>query len=122
MSQNLNALKIAILEDGVIDAEEVTQISAVIWDDGTIDREEADFLFDLNDAKKEAVPEWTALFVKAISSHLLDDDTSPGEIDADEAKWLIGKIMGDGKVDKVEKALLTHLAARNALPEELSNL
>lgn len=122
MSQDLNALKISILEDGVIDAEEVTQISSVIWDDGTIDREEADFLFELNDAKKEAVPEWTALFVKAISAHLLDDDTSPGEIDADEAKWLIGKIMGDGQVDKVEKALLAHLAAHNALPEELSNL
>ena len=71
MSQNLNALKIAILEDGVIDAHEVKQISAVIWDDGKIDREEADFLFELNDSKKSAVPEWTALFVKAISAHLL---------------------------------------------------
>ena len=39
-----------------------------------------------------------------------------------EARWLIGKIMGDGQVDKVEKALLAHLAAHNALPEELSSL
>ncbi len=122
MSQNLNALKMAILADGVIDAHEVKQISAVIWDDGKIDREEADFLFELNDAKKEAVPEWTELFVKAISAHLLEDAASPGEIDADEAKWLTDKIMGDGKVDEVEKALLTNLAARGALPKELANL
>ncbi|MFT5586839.1 MAG: hypothetical protein ACI9VR_004441 [Cognaticolwellia sp.] len=122
MSQNLNALKIAILEDGKIDAEEVTQISAVIWDDGKIDRDEADFLFALNDGKKEAVPEWTTLFVKAISAHLLEDADSPGEIDADEAKWLTDKIMGDGKVDEVERALMTHLAGRGALPKKLADL
>ena len=122
MSQNLNALKIAILEDGKIDAHEVKQIAAVIWDDGKIDREEADFLFELNDAKKEAVPEWTDLFVKAISAHLLEDAKSPGEIDEDEAKWLTDRIMDDGKVDEVEKALMTHLAGRGALPDELANL
>lgn len=122
MSQNLSALKIAVLADGRIDADEVKQISAAIWDDGKIDREEANFLFELNDAKKEAVSEWTELFVKAISAHLLEDENSPGEIDADEAKWLTDKILGDGKVDEVEKALMAHLAERGALPAKLGHL
>ena len=43
---SLEQFKAAILEDGVIDADEVAKIKTRLYEDGIIDREEADFLFD----------------------------------------------------------------------------
>jgi uncharacterized membrane protein YebE (DUF533 family) len=110
----LNELKKSILADGVIDAGEVKQLEKALYADGKIDREEAEFLFDLNDAVsgKANCKEWKDLFVTAISSFLLEDETSPGEIDEDEAKWLLTKVQGDGNIDELEKALLQNLKSK----------
>jgi uncharacterized tellurite resistance protein B-like protein len=119
----LNELKKSILEDGIIDAAEVKQLREVLYADGKIDEEEAEFLFELNDAVsgKANDPTWEALFVEAITSFLLEDETSPGEIDDAEAKWLLEKIQGDGQLDKTERALLDNLKKKaKALPEILN--
>ena len=107
----LSELKKSILADGVIDEAEVQQLRAVLYADGKIDKEEADFLFELNNAVsgKENHSSWETLFVEAITGFLLEDEASPGEIDDDEAKWLLAKIQGDGQLDKTEKALLANL-------------
>ena len=111
---NLDELKKSILADGVIDKDEVVELRKVLFEDGQIDAEEAEFLFELNDAVsgKSNDASWQALFVEAISSYLLDDETSPGEIDDNEAKWLLAKIQGDGNLDATEKALLANLKAK----------
>ena len=91
----------------------------------SIDKEEAEFLFELNDAVsgKANHESWEALFVKAVTSFLLEDETSPGEIDADEAKWLLEKIQGDGKLDKIELSLLKNLKAKaKVIPQQLLDL
>ena len=108
MSAKLEQLKVSILADGVIDAEEVITIKNAVYEDGKIDREEADFMFELNDAVsgKENHYSWKDMFVKAITDHLLKDDTSYGSVDDEEADYLIGKIQGDGKIDEIEQALL----------------
>ncbi len=123
--KSLEQLKSEILEDGVIDAAEVKEIEEVIFDDGKIDKEEADFLFELNDAVsgKENDPSWSALFVRAISSFVLDDDESAGEVDDDEAKYLYEQISGDGQIDDTEMALLKHLNEKlGGLPSILGGL
>jgi hypothetical protein len=114
MTQPLNELKKEIVEDGVIDADEVAKLRERLFADGVIDREEAEFLFDLNDATsgKQHDPSWSVLFVEALTDHLLQDETSPGDIDDDEAEWLIGCIEGDGQLDDNEKALLESLKAK----------
>jgi uncharacterized tellurite resistance protein B-like protein len=122
---NLKELKKSILADGVIDEQEVKQLREVLYADGVIDKEEAEFLFELNDAVsgKENHASWATLFVDAITSFLLEDETSPGEVDEDEAKWLIDKIQGDGKLDKIESALLQNLKAKaKKMPQSLLNL
>ena len=108
MSEKLEQLKTSILADGVIDADEVRTINQAIYEDGKIDREEADFMFELNDAVsgKENHYSWKDLFVKAITDHVLKDDTSYGSVDDEEADYLIGKIQGNGKIDEIEQALL----------------
>lgn len=110
----LNELKKSILADGVIDEAEVAQIREVVYADGKIDIEEAEFLFDLNDAVsgKKNHQGWKQLFVEAISAYLLEDEETPGEVDEKEAQWLLAKIEGDSQLDEVEEALLQNLKAK----------
>lgn len=108
---DLKELKALILADGAIDAEEVTKISDIIFADGKIDQEEMDFLFDLNESAKTKCPEFTSLVVKAGTSFCLNDEKTPGVVDAAEASYLIKAIMSDGQVDDVERALLAGIKA-----------
>ncbi|GHT70502.1 hypothetical protein AGMMS50239_38970 [Bacteroidia bacterium] len=107
----LNELKDSILADGVIDENEVKQLRKVLYADGVIDKEEAEFLFELNDAVsgKTNHSSWETLFVTTITKFLLDDKVPQGEIDDEEALWLLNKILKDGQLDKTEKALLNNL-------------
>ena len=122
---NLEQLKKELLADGIIDSEEVKTIKAVIYEDGKIDKDEADFLFELNDAVsgKENAPEWKDLFVDAITAFVLEDEVSPNEIDEDEAEYLYNQIKGDGQVDDTERALLENIKAKaKSFPEKLASL
>ena len=123
--KTLEQLKQELLEDGIIDADEVKELQEVLYADGVIDREEADFLFELNDAVSGHAnhSSWNEFFVKAITSFLLEDEASPGEIDPDETEWLYGKIVGDGQVDGVERELLLHLKDKAlSFPKKLEGL
>ena len=113
--KSLEELKIDLLADGIIDAAEVKELEEFLYEDGVIEKEEADFLFELNNvvSGKENAPEWKPFFVKAISSFVLEDETSPGEIDDDEAKYLYDQIKGDGQIDDIEKALLENIKAKS---------
>ena len=113
--KTLDELGKELLADGIIDASELKELEKVLYADGVIDKEEADFLFELNNAVsgKENAPEWKAFFVKAITSFVLEDETSPGEIDDDEAKYLYDQIKGDGQIDDIEKALLENIKAKS---------
>ena len=122
---NLEQLKKDLLADGIIDAEEVKTIKEVIYEDGKIDKDEADFLFELNDAVsgKENAPEWKSLFIDAITSFMLEAEVSPNEIDDEEANYLYNQIKGDGQVDETERALLENLKAKSKnFPEILASL
>ena len=122
---NLDQLKKELLADGIINSEEVKTIKSVIYEDGKIDKDEADFLFELNDAVsgKDNAPEWKDLFVDAITAFVLEDEVSPNEIDSDEADHLYNQIKGDGQVDDIERALLENIKAKaKNFPEKLASL
>ncbi|KAA6349270.1 hypothetical protein EZS27_003307 [termite gut metagenome] len=121
----LSELKKSILADGIIDSDEVAQLREVLFADGVIDKEEAEFLFELNDAVsgKKNDAGWGTLFVEAITNFLLEDESSPGEIDDTEAEWLLSKIQGDGQIDGIELALLKNLKAKaKVFPQSLAVL
>ena len=113
--KSLDELKKELLTDGIINAGEVKELEEVLYEDGVIDKDEADFLFELNNAVsgKENAPEWKDFFVKAITSFVLDDEQSNGEVDADEAKYLYDQIKGDGLIDDIERALLENIKAKS---------
>jgi hypothetical protein len=112
----------SILADGVIDDAEVTELRKRLYADGKIDKEEAEALFEINDAVKgkDNSTDWAKLFAQAISDYLLKDETSPGIVDDDEADWLIQKLEGDGEIDANEKLLLITLKEQaQSLPQSL---
>ena len=113
--KTLDELKKELLADGIINAAEVKKLEEVLYEDGVIDKDEADFLFELNNAVsgKANAPEWKDFFVKAITSFVLDDEQSKGEVDEDEAKYLYDQIKGDGQIDDIEKALLENIKAKS---------
>jgi hypothetical protein len=126
----LEKLKAQVLEDGIIDKGEVELISAVIYGSGgssgaNVDKKEAEYLFALNDATsgKENSDEWQPLFVEALSKYYLEDETSPGEIDQDEAGHLKDMMGMDGNLDGNEIALLGHIKiTASAIHEDLDFL
>lgn len=123
--KTLEQLKNEILADGVIDAAEVKELETVLFADGQIDAEEAELLFDLNNAVsgKENDASWETLFIKAITSYLLEDENSAGAIDVEEADWLYIKIKGDGQIDTIERNLLLYLQSKSSnFPDKLKNL
>lgn len=112
----LAALRRAIVEGGPIGEDRVGQVRRVVFrrglaGQGGIERKVADFLFDLNDAitGRPNHDAWTELFVEAVSDHVLEDEESPGEVDADEAAWLVKRIEADQQYDDTEKALLAKI-------------
>lgn len=116
-------MKSAILADGKIDAPEAAALRQALFADGQVDQSEADLLFELNNGCSGADndPSWAMLFTDAIASFLLNDGPSPGEVDADEAKWLLQHIQGDGKLDDTEKQLLLRLKEKaKGMPDELA--
>lgn len=121
----LQELKANLLTDGIIDAAEVAKLKEILYADGIIDKEEADFLFELNDAVtgKNNDESWAPFFIQAICDFLLNDGVSPGEVDEDEAAWLVEKIGADGQVDGTEKALLEKLKTEaKSFPDSLAAL
>lgn len=122
---NFDQLKKELLADGIIDSEEVKTIKSIIYEDGKIDKDEADFLFELNDAVsgKDNAPEWKDLFVDAITAFVLEDLVSPNEIDSDEADYLYKQIKSNGLVDDIERALLENIKAKaKNFPDKLASL
>lgn len=122
---NFDELKKELLSDGIIDVEEVETIKHKIYEDGKIDREEANFLFELNDAVtgKDNAPEWKELFIDAITAYVLEDELSPDVIDEDEVDYLYEQINGDGQIDDTERALLENIKAKaKNFPERLASL
>lgn len=107
----ITELKKKIIEDGRISAEEVHLLSEYLAADGGMTQQKANFLFDLKEYAMQGKvdPSFKKLFVDSITSFMLEDDGSPGEIDESEAKWLRAKIQYNGRFDNFDHALISNL-------------
>lgn len=112
MNERLLHLKRELFADGKITPTEVEIIRKEVV---VMDKEKAEFLFLLKDSiNAEHVDDsFYDLFVDTISTYLLEDEDTPGEIDTSEAKWLRAKITRKGYTDKVDKRLLRNLKEKS---------
>lgn len=113
--ESLNELKKAIVADGRISTKDVKLLRDTFFNEEGITKAKADFLFKLKDTinKDHLISEFNDFFVEAITSFLLDDESSPGEIDESEAKWLRAKMQTKGYLDKLDMMLLESLRKRS---------
>lgn len=107
-------LRKRILADGNISSEDVEILRKAMFEHG-MDMEKGEFIFTLKDNinPDRVAPEFKDLFVESITSLLLEDEDSPGEIDDSEAKWLRAKIQNNRKIDHYDRALLKSLRERS---------
>ncbi len=89
------------------------QIANHMFAEGIIDRDEAELLFKINEAVggEGGDESWRDLFVEAITTHVLKDEISAGELDSEEAEFVIANIEKDGKIDRAELELLVNISA-----------
>lgn len=116
-------LKREIVSDGRLSVDNVDLLRERLLDEEGMTREKADFLFKLKDTvnKEYWIPEFKTFFVDAITIFLLDDDSSPGEIDDSEAKWLRAKIQTKGYLDKLDMLLLDSIRKKSINYPEILN-
>ena len=121
--ESLNELKRTIVADGRISTKDVKLLRDAFFNEEGITKAKADFLFKLKDTinKEHLISEFNDFFVEAITSFLLDDESSPGEIDESEAKWLRAKMQTKGYLDKLDMMLLESLRKRSINYPEILN-
>lgn len=112
--ENLELLKKRLVSDGELSNADIAELRKALLDD-KMTIEKAEFLFTLKDSvnKKKVASDFKALFVDAITSLLIEDEDSPGEIDDSEAKWLRAKIQSNGGLDEIDRALLNNLKEKS---------
>ncbi len=115
MDNTLSELRKKLFADGNLCQEEVDKIRDLLYGDGGMTKAKGDFLFDLKDTiSKDRLSDcFKELFVEAITSLLLEDENSPGEIDESEAKWLRAKIQSKGYFDSIDDDLLDNLRKKS---------
>ncbi|MDD7319116.1 MAG: YqhA family protein [Prevotella sp.] len=115
-------MKINALEKGFIDRDTVEELERIMAIDKKIDINEANYLFSLKKdfLNKKSHPSWAVFFIDRITSFLLEDEESPGEIDEKEAKWLRAKIQEQESMDWIDRQLLIDLKNKSiSFPEIL---
>lgn len=107
--------KALVLGDGYIEEREADLLRRALLADGTINRTEAEFLIDLRNSAKRAVPKFHLFVFEVVKKIMLAD----GDLTAGEAAWLERFILRDGTAADLEKNLLRELkaGARRTSPE-----
>jgi hypothetical protein len=111
-----------IWQRGSINETDVKRLRALFYDDAHISREEADALFELNDACTAEDHSWPAFFVEAITDYLVNEVEPRGYLTSANADWLIERISADGvvKSETELELLLSVIDKARWAPERLS--
>ncbi len=114
-SLNLTQLRKNIFANGQLTADDVATLREALFSGEGMDRRKADFLFEVKDtvAKEKQHPGFKNLFIEAITSYLLEDEDSPGEIEESEAKWLRARMQYKGEMDNIDEQLLKNLRMKS---------
>jgi hypothetical protein len=107
--------------DGAISAEDVLALRRSGWGDGVLQPDEAEALFELNDALTEPNTAWSDFFVEAIGEFVVNGLAPRGYVTEDNAIWLIARIDRDGALNSLtELELLVRVLERGVnAPEQL---
>ncbi len=81
----------AVLQSGEVSAQDVERLRKTVFRDGFVSREEADALFALEASPASKCAEWTALFVEAVTDHIVWEARPTGVVNEGQGEWLIAR-------------------------------
>jgi hypothetical protein len=95
---------------GSIKDTDVLRLRRVYYENGCVSTEEAETLFELNEACPVQDATWADCFIEMLTDYLVNQVKPEGYLTADNADWLITRIAKDGKVNsKIELELLVNV-------------
>ena len=104
----LNAISIDDMSScGAITGLDVQALRRAFYEDGVIDAAEAETLFRLNSACPKQDPAWANCFVEMVTDYVVNQVKPEGYITAENATWLMAQIAKRGTIEsKIELELL----------------
>ena len=101
-------VKKLLLDNGRLNQREADLLKRAILADRTVDREEAAFLVDLKRSADWVHPDFDSFLFEVLRRVVLRD----GIISDQEARWLRGLLVADGKLAPAEAHFLVDLKAQ----------
>src|SRR5688500_1007120 len=103
---------------GAVSAHDVLALRRAVFSDDGVAPDEAEMLFDLDEADLERAPEWKEFFVEAITDIVVRQQRPAGYVLAEQAAWLIKLIDRDARTrtDSELELLVRILEAAQAAP------
>ncbi len=113
----MSSLNSSGLEDivarGAITDFDVARLRRAFYKDGIISPDEAEKLFEANEACGVKDSSWTDFFIEALTDYLVNQARPEGYVTAENADWLIDRIAKDGHIEtKTELELLVNVLDR----------
>jgi hypothetical protein len=107
---------------GSISAQDVSDLRQGVFKDSIVDKEEAEAVFQLDQACKTKDPSWTQFYVDALTDYFVWQARPAGYISEEQAEFLIDNIACDGRIDGSSELelLLNVIHWARSCPEELS--
>jgi hypothetical protein len=79
----------ALISAGEVRSEDVARLRRMIFADISVGRAEAEAMFAIERSAVPKCKEWTALFVEAITDHIVWQARPTGVVNTPQAEWLI---------------------------------
>ncbi len=120
---DLNNLKKELYRDGQISNADVEKLRTYFLNEDGITRKKCNYLFEIkNTVNPEKLSEsFITFFIDSITSYLLEDEKTPGQIDKEEAQWLRSKIQSGKPGDRINKRLLENIKEKSINFPEILN-
>jgi hypothetical protein len=86
----LTARTIAL--SGKVEPADILSLRRAIFADGVVSRDEAEALFDIERTRTAHNPEWSQLFVEALTDYTLNQEPPVGYLTDSTAEWVTGQL------------------------------
>ena len=112
--EKLEELRDRLIRQDTITPEEVETLKTLLYDGEGMDLHKGNILFEIKEHVKGKAPSsFKKLFVDAVTKLMLEDESSPGRIDKEEAQWLRAKIQFVGDFDSYDRALTENIRRKS---------
>ena len=110
----LDEFRYKVLHQDSLSQEDVDTLKSLLYDSEGMTLAKGNTLFEIKEHIKGKAPaSFKRLFVDAITKLMLEDETSPGKLDKEEAQWLRAKIQFVGEYDSYDRALVENIRRKS---------